>query len=164
MPVMTSTLIAAAGLGLGAVGAYQQYKAGQGQEKVIAAEQQANAVRNQQMTLDAMRRKRDVIRQAQVAQAQATSVASAQGAGQSSGVAGANASISGQSGVNLQGINQNEQIGNQLFAINNQRAEGLMEANNASSLGAGLSSLGGAMMKNSGTIASVGQYAYSKFA
>lgn len=89
-------------------------------EMLLAARQ--NALRQQQMNLDAQRRKRDIIRSAQVATANAEAAANASGAGVSSGVEGATASISGRAGTNLLGVNQNLEIGNQMFALDNQRA------------------------------------------
>jgi hypothetical protein len=89
-------------------------------EMLLASRQ--NALRQQQMNLDAQRRKRDIIRSAQVAAANAEAAANASGAGVSSGVEGARASISGQAGVNILGVSQNQEIGNQMFALDNQRA------------------------------------------
>ena len=84
---------------------------------------QQNAQRQQQMNLDATRRRRDVIRSAQVATANAEAVAFSNGGGNSSALEGAGASISGQEDVNIQGIEQNREIGNNLFALDNQRGQ-----------------------------------------
>lgn len=84
--------------------------------------QQQNAVRQQQMNLDSDRRKRDIIRNAQVATAKAENAAANGGALNSSGIEGARAGISGQAGVNYLGVSQNQEIGNTMFALDNQRA------------------------------------------
>lgn len=80
-----------------------------------------NELRRKQMNLDANRRKRDIIRQSQIATANAEAAASNSGALRSSGVEGARASISGQSGVNFLGVSQNQEIGNIMFNYENQR-------------------------------------------
>lgn len=84
--------------------------------------QQQNAMRQQQMNLDAERRKRDIIRNAQVATAKAENSAANSGALNSSGIEGARGGISGQAGVNYLGVAQNQEIGNKMFALDNQRA------------------------------------------
>lgn len=89
-------------------------------EMLLAGKQ--NALRQQQMNLDAQRRKRDIIRAAQVATANSEAAAAGGGALNSSGVEGARASISGQAGTNILGVSQNLDIGNQMFALDNQKA------------------------------------------
>lgn len=89
---------------------------------------QQNLLRQTQMNLDANRRKRDIIRQAQVATANAEASASNSGALNSSGIEGARAGISGQAGVNYLGVSQNQEIGNQMFLMENLRG---MYLNNA---------------------------------
>lgn len=80
-----------------------------------------NELRRQQMNLDANRRKRDIIRQSQVATANAEAAAANSGALNSSGIEGARGSISGQAGVNFLGVSQNQEIGNKMFNYENQR-------------------------------------------
>lgn len=89
-------------------------------EMLLAARQ--NALRQQQMNLDAQRRKRDIIRSAQVATANAEAAAAGGGALNSSGVEGARAGISGQAGTNILGVSQNLEIGTGMFNIDNQKA------------------------------------------
>lgn len=89
-------------------------------EMLLAGRQ--NALRQQQMHLDAQRRKRDIIRAAQIATANAEAAAAGSGALNSSGVEGARASISGQAGTNILSVSQNQEIGDQMFALDNQRA------------------------------------------
>lgn len=87
-----------------------------------ALSMQENDIRRQQMNLDAVRRKRDIVRNAQVASANATAVAYNQGAGQSSALSGALSGISGQAGTMTQGVTQNQELGNQLFDNKNAQA------------------------------------------
>ncbi len=84
--------------------------------------QQENAIRRTQMNLDAERRKRDVVRNAQIAQANATAVGFNQGAGNSSALAGAKNSISSQADTMMVGINKNQQLGGALFDTMNEQA------------------------------------------
>jgi len=87
------------------------------------ADIQQNKLRQRQMNLDATRRKRDIIRQAQVATANAEAMASSSGALTSSGIEGARAGISGQEGVNYLGVSQNQEIGNKMFKMENMRVQ-----------------------------------------
>ena len=87
-------------------------------------EAQNSALEEQRMHLDAARRRRDIMRQAQVATANAENIAANSGAINSSGIEGARASISGQAGVNTLGVTQNEEIATQMFGI--KRTQGLL--------------------------------------
>lgn len=134
-------------------------------EMLLAARQ--NALRQQQMNLDAQRRKRDIIRSAQVATANAEAAAAGGGALNSSGIEGARAGISGQAGTNILGVSQNLEIGNQMFALDNQRAlTGFMKSQQegaASKTGFGdyASAAGGFLSKdNKESISSI--YSYLK--
>jgi len=90
------------------------------QKSVIAQQAQADELRNQASILDATRKRRDVIRQGIVANATSLTNATNQGAAGPGSTALAQSAndISGQSGVNLTGINQNLELGQKLFAIN----------------------------------------------
>ena len=145
-----------AGAGVGIYGAIQQ-------GAIARDEKQAEQIRNEQMNLDAMRKKRDTLRQAQIASSQATATAYSQGGGSSSGLQGAIDQISGQSGVNFTGINQNQQLGNQLSSVYGRKANDMWSNSTLMGFGTGLSSLGGGMVRNAGTIASVGSFLGSKF-
>jgi hypothetical protein len=154
----SATAIGVGGLALSAAGMYMNYQGAQEQKKAGALEREAEKVRQQQMNLDAMRRKRELIRQSQVAAAQSTAIAGAQGAGESSGLQGALGGISGQSGVNILGVSQNQEVGNKIFDINSRKSQVMSNASFMSSTGAGLSSLGGALVKNEGIIGKLGTY------
>lgn len=158
-----SAIIAAVGVAASIAGTAVSYRASQqqvkAQKQLVAAQQSAENSRQQQMNLDATRKKREIIRQAQVARAAAVSTANAQGAGDTSALAGAEGAISGQSGVNYLGVAQNQQIGNDIFSANASAGAARMkeaDAGGLSGLGSGLGSLGGALVKNSGTIARIG--------
>lgn len=86
---------------------------------------QNNELEQRRMNLDAERRKRDIIRNAQVATAKAENAAANSGAINSSGIEGARAGISGQMGVNYLGVSQNQEIGNTLYG--NKRTQGLLD-------------------------------------
>ena len=86
---------------------------------------QNSDLEQRRMNLDAERRKRDIIRNAQVATAKAENAAANSGALNSSGIEGARAGISGQAGVNYLGVAQNQEIGNALYA--NKRTQALLD-------------------------------------
>lgn len=168
--IATSLAIAAAGLAVAAVGAgtsvYGAVKSNEANKEKIAAEQQSEDLRKQQMELDASRRRREVVRQSVMARAQAESTTTEQGASIGSSLPGAFGSISGRTGVNTLGINQNEQIGQGMFAANMEGLNASRDAANAStisSIGGGMTTLGNAALTNAGQIYKVGDWVASKF-
>ncbi len=82
----------------------------------------------------------------------ALSNATTQGASAGSGLQGAMASIQGEGQTNIAGIQQQNALGNQVFAANKQARAAETRGN----LGEGFSTLGGTLVKNSGTIGSIG--------
>lgn len=148
-----STLIAGAGLALGAAGAAVQYA---GQRKAQKGAQRAEQLREAQMNLENARQQRQIARQVAVARAQAISAAASQGAQESSGLAGGLGQIQGQGGSASLASNQNTALGGQMFGANRMISAGQSQA----SLGSGLSSLGGAFVNNSETIGRIGNYAF----
>lgn len=158
-----------AGVGVAALGMAEQAKGvreqRRGQEEALALQSQIESKRQQQLNLDAMRRRREVVRQSLAARALALSTATAQGAGASgtSAIGGAYGQIQGRQGVNDNGIRQNQEIGNEIFGLN----RGVLSAyrtvaagQSMSQLGAGLTSFGGAILNNAGTIGKVGEFAF----
>ena len=119
-----------------------------------AAAQDAEDARKKQMNLDAMRTRRQAMRESlrdrAIIQARATS----QGAGEGSGVAGGIAQSAGDFGNTFMQTNQNQQIGSQIFSANARQAQ----ASTMGSAFAGLSSLAGSLMKAAPTINRVGNY------
>lgn len=164
-----STIIAAIGLGLTAAGLgtqmYGMQQTAEANKKLAENQKQSEAVRQQQMTLESMRRKREIIRNAQVASAQATATASAQGGAESSGFMSALSTVSSRAAGATLATNQNEELGNRMFAINSASAGIMGERANAeaiSGMGSGMSSLGGALIKNSTEIGKVGNYLFGR--
>jgi uncharacterized membrane protein len=165
MAAITSLVIGAIGLGIAGAGTYMQYqgqkKQAEAQEKAIGEQQKAEKARQQQLNLDAMRRKREIIRQSLAARAQALATVTAQGASGQGGsqMGGATGSISGRTNVNMLGVSQNQELGNNIFAANQGMLSAYRQSAQAGAgvaMGAGLSSLGGALMKNNETIARIG--------
>lgn len=162
-----STIIAGIGLGIAAGGAALQYSAAQkaqkSQEESIAIQQRSEALRQQQMNLDATRRKREIVRTALAQRAAALTTTTNQGASGPGGssLAGAYGSIAGREGVNELGVSQNQELGNSMFTNNRallQSYRGAAAAATMGALGSGISSLGNALVKNQGTIGKIGDY------
>lgn len=151
--VFLQLLIAAIGLGLSAAGAFEQFTGAKKAEK--GAERAENA-RQAAQNLDAQRRKRQIIRDAQLARSQALANATAQGAQEGSGLQGGLAQISGEKNDSILGVNLNQQLGNEVFAANKQQRQGQSQAN----VGQAIQSVGGAIMQNRGAIERVGTYAF----
>lgn len=152
---MAGTAITAVGMGLSGVGAYMQYKGSKDQAKAqnaaAASQREADAVRRQAMEFDALRRRRENIRQGQMARALAVSRATNQGAESGSGLEGGIGQISGRTGINLTGVQGQLGFGRSIFDINAQTSSFYAQAAAAgtrSSLGSGLVSLGGAVVRN----------------
>lgn len=164
MPLV-STVIAATGLAISAAGAATQYvgqqKQAKAQKQAIAAQQEAENTRRRQMELDANRKKREAIRQEMIQRSQAVATATNQGAASegSSALAGVEGMLAAQTGGTVKAINQNVELGTDIFNSNAQvsAAQG-RAASGASqaSTGSGISSLGGALVNNSKTIAKIG--------
>jgi len=167
---MIPALIAIAGVGLTAAGAYNQYQGAKGaseaQQKQIALEQKAEAQRRLAMEIKARRDQLEAVRQGQRARALGLVSATNQGAGQGSGLQGAYGQISGQVGTNILGITQPLEIGRNIFDINEQISQqkiAMAQAGTQSSFGQGLSSLGSSLLANSNQISSAGTFLAGKF-
>lgn len=138
--------------------------------QAVQAQQDVEKASQTQMNLDASRRQREIIRNSVVARSQALSAetnAGASGPGGST-VGGIEGNISGQTGVNLLGVTQNQEIGNAIFGYHNDQLNAYKQAaldgyvpataqfpndsGTTAALGAGLGSLGGSLVKNEGTI------------
>lgn len=156
---MIQLVAAAIGIGLQAYGAYEGARSARKQSEIsraIAAdEQKIEAQKRQAMELDARRRSLEVVRNQQRARALALANATNQGAAQGSGLQGGYGQISGDSGTNLLGINQNLMIGRNIFDINEDisKQKMLMAGEQANAAEAqAWSSLGGSLMGASGTM------------
>lgn len=126
----------------GVAGSFMQYKASKKAEKA----------RRQQAKLEALRARREQVRRSQVSRAQSVAAATNQGAGQSSALQGGIAQIQNEAGRNIVAINQDEQLTKRISKANQQAAKGAF----ISSLGQGISSLGGAVSGSSETITRLG--------
>lgn len=169
---MATSLILAVGLAAAGYGAYKQY---QGSKEVAAATRDAaninkntEQLRQQQMNLDATRRRREVVRQALAARAASLAAVTFKGAGGdgSSALGGAYGGISGQSNVNDVGIRQNQSLGNSIFSNNASLQDVYYREAAAKSqvaTGQALSSFGGAMLSNMETIGRVGTNLFGSF-
>ena len=131
-----------AGTGLRVAGAIGQNRARRDQE----------ALRMKQMNLEADRQRRQTIRQMIVQQSIATSNAYAQGAGSGSGIKGGIFQLTGDAARGVQGVNQNQELGVDMFAANAREGR----AATIGMIGSGLSSLGGSILGNMGTFSRVG--------
>jgi hypothetical protein len=170
MAIFSATALAIAGLAVGAVGVgisyYSATQQASAQEDAIAAQQRAEALRKKQMNLDAMRRKREIVRASIAARSRALATTTAQGAGGGSALGGAYGGISGRTQTNLLGINQNQEIGLGMFDANMDMLSAYRSSAQAGAfgaMGAGLSTLGGALLKNNESIARVGTTAMGFF-
>jgi hypothetical protein len=155
-------VIAGAALAASAFGAYTSYQGAKeqaaAQQAQIAAEQQAEKIRMQAMRLDARRRRLEVVRTQQRTRANALAMGTAQGSSQGSGLQGAYGAIAGQSGVNLLGINQNAQLGENMFDANKMLSAARMDyakAGETVALGQGISSIGNTLLSNLGTMSNI---------
>lgn len=136
--------MAVAGLILSAIGTGVSVY---GQIKGVQAAKDAEAQRKKQMNLDAMRQRREIIRNQNLARATAISTGANTGAFYGSALPGAEGQIAGRAGNQITGSSQNQEIGNNIFAAN-RRA---FDASIISDFGAGMSSLGNGLISNAGT-------------
>lgn len=149
-------IIAGIGVAVSAVGTIGSMSAAREQS---AAARRAEQLRERAMDLDAKRRRQEVIRQQEIARANALSVGTSQSMAEGSALEGAYGSISGATGRNALGITQQQEIGAGIFAANRDAAA----ASGAAAMWGGLGSLGGMMVKNAGAIDRLGGYFGSQF-
>lgn len=150
-PILIATSIA--GVGLAAAGTIQQTQAAKKSQaynqQVISDEQQQAALQKQQADLQAERYRMQVIRQSNIARGLAVSNASGTNAQYGSGLQGGYGQIAGESNVALGNSFQNQSLTNQLYGINtgiNSARVGQSQAMSGYYSGAGMSSLGGALI------------------
>jgi hypothetical protein len=162
VPAITS-IIAGIGLAAGAIGsgvqAYGAIQQGEAQRKASRLSQMAEAQRQRGMELDSERKQYSIIREQQMQRANAIAAATSQGAQFGSGLSGGEAQIAGASNSNLLGVNQNTELGQNMFSINQRKGAADRDASAAGtmgSIGSGLSTLGRAVVNDSGTIARIG--------
>lgn len=86
--------------------------------EIVGYERQAEAQRRQAMEMDARRRQTEIIRNQQRARSLGLAAATSQGASRGTGLQGGYGQISGQTGTDILGVQQNLQIGRNIFDIN----------------------------------------------
>jgi hypothetical protein len=123
---MAAAVATAVSVGSALFGGYQQM---QGQKMMIKAQQRAEKLRERQMNLQAMRERRDVIRNSILARSTALAQTTAQGAAAagSSALGGAYGQIGGDRGRQTVAINQNQEIGAGIFKANRQYFRGTQQ-------------------------------------
>lgn len=133
----------------------------------IAGQEQAiNTQKYQQMQLEANRSQLENFRNMQRARAQGLNSATQQGAQFGSGLAGGQAQATDQGLFNSLGINQNLEVGNNIFGLNSNISKDKMQL---ASLGgeaatdAGISSLGGSLIKAGPIVGAFGKNAMAGF-
>lgn len=144
-----TTALTAIGLGISAAGVGLAYK---GHKDAAEAGEKAEKAREKAMNLDAQRRRRQVIREMQLAQSTALANATSQGAAEGSGLQGGYGEISNTGRTNIVGINQQQQLGADIFSANRAQAS----ANSRASMGNAFQSVGGMMIEQRQEIARVG--------
>jgi hypothetical protein len=161
-PISMMLISTAVGGGLQLFGGMGQAKASkknaQIEMQIAAQERQQNALRRQSMELDANRKTIENIRNTQLARAGAVNAAVQQGAQFGTGLAGGLAQITGRSNWNELGINQNLQIGRNMFDIDEQISNLKVqkaEVGGQAADAAGIASLGGSIMKIGGQFGSL---------
>jgi hypothetical protein len=147
-------IIAVASVAMAASGTVMQMnaasRAADAQKQQIANEQKIEAERKKQMELEARRKQLEIIRQQQRARSMALASANAQGGLFGSGLQGGYGQISGVSNVNAMGVQQNLEIGQNIFGFNagvSNAKIAYADAQSYDAMGKGISSLGGIMMK-----------------
>lgn len=133
--------------------------------EIANLDKQVNEQRRQQMVLTAQRQQLQTIRYSQLARSMALTSATSQGAQFGSGLQGGYGQISGDKNTNLLGVNQNLEIGQNIFNLDNlmddqkiklaQYGADMAKLQGKSSTGAGLSSLGSSVGKAAGPLGSL---------
>lgn len=138
------------------------HQAAQIQQSITTLDMSANAQRQQAMELSASRQKLEDFRQAQRLHAQSENNAVESGSQFGSGYAGGQAQITDQNGYNILGVNQNLQIGRNIFGIDNQidnQKIALSGVQSQQATDQGIASFGQSLGKSAGTISNVANYA-----
>lgn len=155
--ITATTALLAGGLALSGAGVATSYfgnkAAAEAQKDIIAGERRVEEQRMKAMELDARRKRVEQFRNQQRASAMAMMNANNQGAILGSGIQGGLAQISGATGSNVLGIDQNLEIGRNIFDINSQISNSkiaMADAQSTVALGQGLTSFGGSMMSSLG--------------
>ena len=142
--------------GIGALGISAEMSNSAMREAML--QKQIQEQNHKSMMLEARRKSTEMIRTQQRANAMALQSATNQGAAAGSGLQGGYGQIAGQTATNLAGVNQNLQIGEAIYGLNNQISnEKMLQASLGGRMNmySGISSLGGSLMRSSGTIGNI---------
>lgn len=155
-------IAAALGAGLQLVGGVVSYSSQQSMiAKQTAASKRAENSREQQMQLDAQRRRRQAVREGLLARSMAVSAGANQGASYGSGVAAGVGTAIAAGLENQQGVNSGQILGSRIFQANRDYFEATQQGQFGMALGQGISALGGAIASNAGAITRLGTNASS---
>lgn len=122
-------------------------------------EMQVNTQRKNAMEIDARRRQLDVVRNNQRARSMSETTATSEGAQMGSGLQGAYGQIAGQSGFNLQGVNQNLEIGRNIFGLDTQISQNKIQLAGLQGQQAtdqGIATLGGDLTRSASSLSNIG--------
>lgn len=143
---------ALAGTATSMIGASEQ---GDAQQQMLAIQAKEQQQRQNLFEIEQQRKRVEDLRNAQTATSTARSRAVNQGAQFGSGLLGGMAQVKGESNYNLLGIQQNTQIGENLFDLDQQLTEAKIASAQASTLqqiGGSLTSFGGSVINSMGNI------------
>lgn len=127
---------------------------------------QVNQQRQQAMELSARRQQLEMYRNTQRARAMGLNSAVSQGAQFGSGLPGGQASTTAQGAFNVQGVNQNLQIGQNIFGLEGKESTNNMQIaslKGSMATNEGWASLGGSLLSSAGTIGQMGKSASGMF-
>ena len=134
------------------IGASEQ---GDAQQQMLTIQAQEQKQRQNLFEIEQQRKRVEDLRNAQQATSVGRARAANQGAQFGSGLLGGMAQVQGESNYNILGINQNTQIGENMFSLDQQLTQAKIASAQAStlqSMGGSLSSLGGSMINSMGNI------------
>lgn len=154
--------IAAFGFATSAFGMFGQSSAAkasaQASKNIAGLEIQQDAVRRQAMEVSGRRQQMEVLRNQQRARSLSLNNATSQGAQFGSGLQGGYGQVSGQSGVNLLGINQGLMAGRQMFDLNaqvDQQKMNIADAQSQMATSSGIYALGKAIGGSAGPLGNI---------
>lgn len=158
VPIITAA-VGVAGTVVSYQGAQKQAAAARSQaeasQRIAEQQQKQNEVLQKQAALNYRRQQLEFLRSSQRARSLSLATATNQGAQYGSGLPGGLGQISGAYNTNQLGLSQNFALGQENFGINqniSQQRIAIAGFGADAAQGAGLASLGGALVKNAGTI------------
>ena len=154
--------MAIAGLGVSLFGSTEasgyQKQAAQVSQNITGLEEQENQQRQLAMNISARRQSVQALRTAQQASARGEAAAANQGGLQSSGFQGGQAQATTGGAFNILGIQQNQDIGNQMFGIQGQISQQQIlqsQLQSQASTYSGIASIGSALSQSAGPLGNI---------